>query len=95
MSNRKRKSNYGASREKVLVLEAQVRAILEGELTEFHCPFCDLVTAQDQMLCCPEAGEVISAILDHVDHLERIAIVEQVMDSFSAAESAHSRVTLN
>lgn len=92
MSKRKRKDNYEASRQKVLVLEAQIRAMLEGELTEFHCPFCDLVTGEGQYICCGNAAEVINAVLDHVEFKKTVEIVDQVMDHFSAAES---KVVLN
>ena len=83
MSQRKRKTSYEASRQKVLALEAQLRAMLDGELKEFHCPFCDLVTGEDQFICCGNAAAVINAVLDHVEHLQTKEMVDQIMDQVS------------
>jgi hypothetical protein len=81
------------SREKVLAIEAQIRNMLEGEQTDFHCPFCELTTTEGEgLLCCDEAAEVVNAVLDHIDHLERVELVNRVMDRFSVSES---KVILN
>lgn len=81
------------SRQKVLAVEAQIRNMMNGEQADFHCPFCELTTSKNEgILCCDEAAEVVNAVLDHVEHMERVEIVAKVMDRFSAAES---RVILN
>ena len=81
------------AREKVLHIEQQVRAMLDGERTDFECPFCNQITAQGEgILCCDDAAEVINAILDHIEFLERAEVIDRVMDHFSDAES---RVLLN
>lgn len=80
-------------RQKVLAVEAQIRMMLDGQQTKFHCPFCELVTTEGEgILCCDEAAEVVTAVLDHLDHLERCDIVDQAMSRISDAES---RLILN
>jgi hypothetical protein len=81
------------SKEKVLDVERQVRAMIDGQQTDFHCPFCDLITTEGEgILCCDEAADVVTAVLDHIEHLERCEVVEQAMDRFS---SGGSRIILN
>lgn len=72
-------------REKVLDAERQVRAMLAGEQDPtFCCPFCSVVTNEfNGMLCCNEAAEVVTAVLDHVEHIERCEVVEKTMDRLS------------
>ena len=94
MSKRKRKTSYEASRQKVLALEAQLQAMLDGELVEFHCPFCDQVTGEGQFLCCESAATVVNAVLDHVEHLQTKEMVDQIMDQVSRIPTSPV-VTLN
>ncbi len=83
---------YKQSTDKVLVLEAQIKAMLAGELSGFHCPFCEAITEQGQMLCCIAAGDVIAAILDQVEFNKATQIADQIMDHL---HSMPSRVILN
>jgi hypothetical protein len=81
------------AREKVIDVDRQIHAMLAGEQTDFQCPFCNLTTSEGEgILCCDEAAEVINAILDHLEHMERCEIVERAMDRL---HSMPSRVILN
>lgn len=91
-SKKAKRQAYKQSKEKVLVLEAQIQAMIAGELTEFRCPFCETVTTYGQMLCCDPAAEVITAILDHTEFKSAVELADQIMDRFSSAES---KVILN
>jgi len=93
-SKKAKREAYEQSKDKVLVLEAQIQGMIAGELSEYHCPFCDTVTQIGQMLCCDAAGEVITAIMDHVDFKGAVAFAEEVMDRFSGA-AVQPKVTLN
>lgn len=71
--------------EKVLDVERQVRAMLSGEQeAKFTCPFCTMTSDIGQFLCCGPAGEVINAVLDHIEHLERCDTVEHAMERMEA-----------
>ena len=81
------------SREKIMDIERQIRAMEAGELTDFYCPFCKVVTTEGNgILCCNEAAEVINAILDYIEFKQGVELIDQIMDRFSAAES---KVILN
>ncbi|MDE2103201.1 MAG: hypothetical protein KGL39_38500 [Patescibacteria group bacterium] len=76
------------SGEKVIEVERQVRAMIAGEQEpKFTCPFCAMVSVDGQFLCCPEAAEVISAVLDHIEHLGRCEVIERTMDHFEAMKA--------
>ena len=76
------------AREKVIMVEEQIRKMVAGEQTEFSCPFCCAITTEGNgILCCGEAAGVVLAVLDHIEHLKSCEIVEQVMNRFSAAET--------
>lgn len=83
---------YEKSKEKILILEAQIHAMMAGELFEFHCPFCEAITGQGQMLCCRAAGDVVSAILDHREFTKATEVADQIMDRL---HTLPSRVILN
>lgn len=86
-SKKAKRQAYEQSKDKVLVLEAQIQAMLAGELKEFHCPFCETVTTEGQMLCCDPAAEVIMAIMDHVEFKKAVELTDQIMDRFSEVGS--------
>lgn len=88
------------SREKVLATEAQVRAIVAGEATEFQCPFCGLTSLgqEKQFLCCHEAAEVIIAALNHIEHIQRCDVLDATLSrvaDMAAHSPASSLVSLN
>ena len=85
------------AREKVVNVETQIRAMLAGEQTDFTCPYCNADTTEGNgILCCNEAADVINVILDHIEHLEQVALVDQVFNQvqkhFGASES---RISMN
>lgn len=83
------------SREKVLEVERQVRMMIEanGVITKFQCPFCGLETefgnAENNVLCCNEASEVVDATLNHVEHIGRVDTIDEVLDRFSGMQQKH------
>lgn len=84
------------AREKVANVETQIRAMLAGEQTDFTCPFCDCDTTEGNgILCCDEAAEVINALLDHIEHLNRCQVVDEAMDRLNRFSGAQSLVSLN
>jgi hypothetical protein len=83
------------SAQKVLEVERQVRAMVAGEQEPIlTCPFCTMVSAQGQFLCCPEAAEVIGLVLDHMEHIERVDMIDKTLDRL-ASMTAKSLVSLN
>lgn len=84
------------AREKVLNVEFQICAMLAGEQVEFNCPFCELKTTEGEgVLCCNAAAEIVTAMMDHLEHLERCEVVEQIMEKFSESNEMQSRIILN
>lgn len=78
------------SREKVLEVERQVRSMIEAgtDRLVFRCPFCGCESREENdILCCDEAAEVVNAVLDHIEHLERAEIVEQAMDRLASFQA--------
>lgn len=81
------------AREKVLDAERQIRAMAESDcvITKFHCPFCELDTNlgddQPNVLCCEEASTVVEAVLEHMNHLDRVETINRTMDRFEAMKA--------
>ena len=73
------------SREKVVEVERQVRAMVAGDQeATFSCPYCGLVSDEfNELLCCDEAAAVVNAVLDHIEHLERAETVERAMENLA------------
>lgn len=77
------------SREKVLNLEAQVRAIADGAKDCLECPFCGLgTTPETECLCCEEAAVIVDAVLEYMEHIKRADVIERAMDRLAAMESS-------
>lgn len=76
------------SREKILNVEQQVRAMLRTGPAAFECPFCGLTTEPNQdVLCCDAAANVLEAIVEHLEFGKAIRTAEQAMDRLADIEA--------
>lgn len=74
------------SRQKVLNAEAQIIAVLRGATNIFNCPWCG--AHHDVSLnafCCERAATLVEAVVNHVEHGERMEVVEQAMEALEKA----------
>ena len=77
------------AREKVIFVEQQVLMIMEGSLDQIICPFCSLPTTPETgALCCDSLAEVVNAVLDHSDHIQRKEVLERAMNRLRQMESS-------
>jgi hypothetical protein len=70
------------SREKVLEVDAQITAILAGEMpAALTCPFCGVVTEFGvPLLCCEELSDVVLAVVQHLETKKALEVVDRVMN---------------
>jgi len=82
------------SRQKVLEVERQVRAIISAdEPLALVCPFCEQITEPGcDMLCCNEAAEVVDAVLNYIETEAQLEVVDRVMNRWAKMQS---RVLVN
>lgn len=76
------------ARDKVLDIESQVRAIVGGRQDGvLWCPFCGLAsTPVNEVLCCNEAAEVVTAVLDHIEFKQTVENVNRIMDRLASQQ---------
>lgn len=77
------------SREKVLDVERQLRAMISGQQEPtFTCPFCNTISNEfNELLCCQEAADTINAVLDHIDFKQAVERAEVVMEKVDKMRS--------